>query len=127
MLAVQRPEPGFAAVGCRRAGEREFAASVVDRTEVLKIEIGHLSCRQFSTAYFDQQLGDQRALHHQAGQFFNFGHIVPVVVDAVAIEADRREAEQQRRVGLNRLVPFRFAGNRRRCREPSLQTVNSLQ
>src|SRR5690606_31761150 len=51
---------------------------------------------------------DQRAVHHQARVALGLGDVGPVVMNAVAIEGDRRIAEQQRRSGLDPLAPVAF-------------------
>ncbi len=51
-------------------------------------------------------------MHHQAGIALVLGRELEVVVDAVAVEGERRIAEQQHRVGRHPAVPGRVLGRR---------------
>ena len=47
----------------------------------------------------DQQRGNQGAVHDQARVAFDLGDVLAVVVDSMAVEGERRIAEQQHVVG----------------------------
>ena len=51
-------------------------------------------------------------MHHEARITFDFGHVAPVVVDAMPVERERRIAKQQHVVGSNLALPQRAL----RCR-----------
>ncbi len=62
---------------------------------------------------FDQQRGLHRAVDDQAGITFDLGDVVAVVMDAVAVEGQRRVAKQQHRIGH---MAFAMLGGQRRRR-----------
>ncbi|KQP18282.1 hypothetical protein ASF43_10695 [Pseudorhodoferax sp. Leaf267] len=57
---------------------------------------------------------DDEAVHDQAGVALDLGHILAVVVDAVAVEGQRGIAEQQHVVGNDAAHPRGVDGGRRR-------------
>ena len=65
-----------------------------------ELESRHVGIGHFPAQQVEQQRRDQRAVHHEAGIAFDFGDIAAIVVNAVAIECQRRIAEEQHGVGL---------------------------
>ena len=57
-----------------------------------------------------QKRGNQRAMHHQARVALHPGHIAAVVMNAVAVECQRRVTKQQHRVGLDQALKLFVSG-----------------
>ena len=65
----------------------------------MKVKRLTAACGRCAAQQVQQQRGDQRAVHDQARIALDLGDVAAVVVDAVAVEGQRRVAEQQHRVG----------------------------
>ena len=89
---------------------------VEGRAHGAKVEGRHLCIRQLAAQQVQQQRGDQRPVHDQAGVALDLGHVLAVVVDAVAVEGQRRIAEQRHRIRRDAARPGLLAGKRRRLR-----------
>jgi hypothetical protein len=68
---------------------------VEGRPHRLERERLHGRTRHLAPHQVGQQRGDQRAVHDQARVALHLGHVLAVVVDAVAVEGEGRVAEQQ--------------------------------
>src|ERR1044071_3437782 len=107
-VGVQRPKRRFTSIGTWPAGDREIAA-IVRLPCRLKAERAECTIGHFAAAHLDHQLANQRSLNHQSRQFFDFGDIVPVVVNTMAVEANRRKTEKQGRLRFEYFFPFHLA------------------
>ena len=101
-------------------------------THGLEGEAGDLRGRQLAAQQIEQQGSDQRAMHDEAGVALDFGDVLAVVMDAVAIEGQGRIAKQQHRVGRDRARPsllasqWRLLGYRHRVGGLGLCPVNNV-
>ena len=71
---------------------------IEQRADCTEAEGGHRS-RRIPAQQIDQQSGDQRAVHDQAGIALGFGDVPSVVVNAVAVERQGRVTKQHRLAG----------------------------
>ena len=98
-LRSARPQPHCVAAR-RQAAADARTVQVEQRAHRAELEASATSASGRSRAQqVDQQRGDQRAVHDQARIALDLGHVAAVVVDAVAVEGQRRVAEQQHVVG----------------------------
>src|ERR1700752_3133808 len=86
---VKRP-----AVRLRLAADEE-RVRVEDRAHRAELELHDSRLRQLPAQQIDQQRREQRTMHDQAGVALDLRHIAAIVVNAVAVERERRIAEQQ--------------------------------
>src|SRR5262249_41546613 len=91
-LLIGCPELGLATI--RRRGSIYCELSgVVNLARALEIKGLQLPRRQFFATHFYQQLRDQGALHHQAGELFDFSDIVPIIMDAMGVVPNSGKTE----------------------------------
>nr|ABZ06105.1 hypothetical protein ALOHA_HF4000005I08ctg1g32 [uncultured marine microorganism HF4000_005I08] len=103
---VERPQRRPVAV-LRIAADGE-RAQIEDRALGPVIEAAQPGFWVFPPAKVHQQGRDQRPMYDQPRIAFFPLHVVPVVVDAVAVEDQRRITEQQHRVRLDPALPLGF-------------------
>ena len=68
---------------------------VKGRAHRFELKAQHGRARQLVAQQVHQQRGDQRAVHDQARVALDLGDILAIVVNAVAVEGQRRIAKQQ--------------------------------
>src|SRR6266480_746003 len=107
---VAGPQVKRPAVGLRLAADEE-GTGVEDRAQRAELELRDPRLRQLPAQQIDEQRRDQRTMHDQAGVALDLRHITAIVVDAVAVERERRIAEQQYLVRYPLLLPGGCAGN----------------
>ena len=99
-VVAARPEvDGGAAVEAAAELER---VDVEQRLHRLEGEAPDDQARALPPRLVDQQGGDQRPVDDQPRIALDLGDVAAVVVDAVAVEGERRVAEQQHRIGRHR-------------------------
>src|SRR5256885_1282866 len=86
-------------------------AALAGRAQRAELELRDSRLRQLPAQQIDEQGRDQRTMHDQAGVALDLRHITAIVVDAVAVERERRIAEQQHLVRYPLLLPGGCAGN----------------
>src|SRR5216683_2619317 len=78
---------------------------IEQRPDGLEVESRHVGLGHFPAQEVEQQRGNQRAVNHEAGIAFDLGDIAAIVVNAVAIEGERRISKEQYRVGVYLALP----------------------
>ena len=78
--------------------------SVESRAHRLEAKARDLVQRRMTAQQVHQQRRDQRPVDDQARIALDLGHVAPVVVDAVAVEGQRRIAEQHVMLKINKLT-----------------------
>src|SRR5437879_1339541 len=107
---VAGPQVKRPAVGPRLAADEE-GTGVEDRAQRAELELRDSGIGQLPAQQIDEQRRDQRTMHDQAGVALDLRHITAIVVDAMAVERERRIAEQQHLVRYPLLLPGGCAGN----------------
>src|SRR2546422_8572729 len=107
---VAGPQVKRPAVGLRLAADEE-GVNVEDRAHRAELEPRDSRIRQLPAQQIDEERRDQRTMHDQARVALDLRHITAIVVDAVAVERERRIAEQQHLVRYPLLLPGGCAGN----------------
>src|SRR5262249_47919617 len=91
-LVALRPPLHRRAVVLRLAADVE-AVRVEDGLDGAELIAGDVCVGTLPAQQVEQQRGDQRTVHDEARIAFHLGDVAPVVVDAVAVEGERRIAE----------------------------------
>src|SRR2546425_2494264 len=106
---VAGPQVKRPAVGQRLAADEEGVEGE-DRAQRAELELRDSRLRQLPAQQIDERRRDQRTVHDQPGVALDLRHITAIVVDAVAVERERRIAEQQHLVRYPLLLPGGCAG-----------------
>src|SRR6267143_4332092 len=96
---VKRP-----AVRLRLAADEE-SVEVEDRAHRAELELRDSRIRQLPAQQVDEERGDQRTVDDQARVALDLRYITAIVVDAVAVERERRIAEEERLIRHPLLLP----------------------
>ena len=111
---VLSPEPNRLAISRQLAVDTQRML-IEGRAQGLECETGDIGLGQVAAQQVHQQRGDQRAVDHQPGIALDASDVAPVVMDAVAIEGQRRVAEQQHIVGQHGAAEVGVAGRSHGC------------
>ena len=103
---VSRPEPDGVAVVADAAADGE-GRDVEERLDRAEGEVRDRRVGAFAPQPVEQQRRDQRPVHHEARIALDLRDVAAVVVNAVAVEGQRRVAEQQHVVGADLAYPLR--------------------
>ena len=110
-LVIAPPETDRAPVRLRQPADRK-RMDVEGRADRAEAELPHLRLRSFVPEQVEQQRGDERTVHDKPGIAFHLRHVTAVVVDAVAVEGQRRVTEQQHIVSRPPALPGRMVRRR---------------
>src|SRR6185436_4011800 len=105
-LMVLGPQLDGLAVVLKLAVDAE-RVQVERRPDGLEAERRDVGLGQAAPHQVHQQRGDQRPVHDQSGIALDFGDVLAVVVDPVAVERERRVSEQQDVIGHDLALPSR--------------------
>src|ERR1051325_8221187 len=97
-LCALCPEKYFAALVVGRPAHVE-RRDIEQRRQRAELESLERDVRTLAAQEIDEERGEQRPVDDKAGVAFDSGDVAPIVVDAMAIERQRRITEQQYVVG----------------------------
>src|SRR6266446_1982125 len=106
---VAGPQVKSPAVRLRLAAD-EKVVEVEDRAQRAELEVRDSRLRQLPAQQIDEQGREQRTMHDQAGVALDLRRIAAIVVDAVAVERERRIAEEDYFIRHPLLLPGGCAG-----------------
>src|SRR6267143_1283292 len=101
---VAGPQVKRPAVRLRLAADEE-GVEVEDRAHSAELELRDSRIRSLPAQQIDEERGDQRTVDDQARVALDLRYITAIVVDAVAVERERRIAEEERLIRHPLLLP----------------------